>query len=321
VLWLGLPGGAAAHPLAPGLYELREAADGAVAVRFKTPRRDARAAPLRPVLPAGCTVLERGAEAGEAGSWIERWRLVCPAPGLAGRRIAVEGLVASDPGVVVRVERAGGATVRGLLTAGAPALRVPERESAAGVLASYGRLGFEHIRSGLDHLLFVLGLVLLAETRRRLLWTVTAFTLGHSVTLALAALDVLRLAPAPVEIGIAASLLYLAVELARPAGGARPVPAALAGAFGLLHGLGFAGALREVGLPTSAVPLALLGFNVGIELGQLAFVAVLLAAGAAARGALGVRAQTLFRPTEVACAYALGTVAAFWVFERLAALA
>jgi hydrogenase/urease accessory protein HupE len=265
-------------------------------------------------------VLERDARPGEAGSRIETWRLRCPPPGLAGREVGVEGLEPSAAGVVLRIERADGGVVRGLLDAGAPRLVVPERESAWAVLLGYGRLGFDHIGSGWDHLLFVLGLVLLAGSRARLLMAVTAFTLGHSVTLVLAALDLVRLAPAPVEIGIAASLLYLASELARPGGRFRPVPAALAAAFGLLHGLGFAGALRDVGLPAGAVPLALLGFNVGIELGQLAFVLLLLGVAAAARAALGARAQTLFRPTAIATAYGLGTIAAFWMFERIAAL-
>ena len=159
----------------------------------------------------------------------------------------------------------------------------------------------------------------LAGGARRLLLTVTAFTLGHSLTLGLAALDVVQLAPEPVELGIAASLLYLAVELARPAARARAVSAWLAAGFGLLHGLGFAGALREAGLPSSAVPLALFGFNVGIELGQLVFVALVLGLAAGARAGLGPRAQTLTRPATLATAYALGTIAAFWAFERLAA--
>jgi len=272
-------------------------------------------------LPEGCTVLARTAGSGEAGSRIERWRLRCEPPGLAGRWLEATHLAESGTDVVVRVEKADGTVVRGLLRADRPRFRIPERESALQVVAGYGWLGFEHIGSGIDHLLFVLGLVFLAGATRRLLVTVTAFTLGHSLTLALASLGLVRLAPGPVEIGIAASLLYLAAELARPGQRREAVPVPLAAGFGLLHGLGFAGALRQAGLPSGAVPLALFGFNLGIELGQLAFVTCLLGLGTTLRAALGVaRAETLARPATVASAYALGTTAAFLIFERVAAL-
>jgi len=338
-------GAAAAHPLAPALLELRDEGGGLVTLRFKRPRTQLAGPRPEVRLPEGCTRLAAEAAWGEAGSRIETSRLRCEPPGLAGRWIEVAGLESAEAGVVVRVVRADGASVRGLLTAASPRFRVPEHESAWAVLQGYARLGFDHILAGLDHLLFVLGLVFLAGGGRRLLLTVSAFTVGHSVTLALAALGIVRLAPGPVEVGIAASLLYLAVELTRPVadrargatdrsgrvidrsgrvtagarGGGASAP--LAAGFGLLHGLGFAGALQAAGLPSGAVPLALLGFNVGIEIGQLAFVALLLAAGAAARAALGARSETLAHPARVASAYALGVVAAYWVFERLANLA
>jgi len=313
-------GAARAHPLAPALLELHEAPGGEVGVRFKRPRASLGTASPEARVSEGCTRIDREASWGEAGSRIETWRLDCGPTGLAGRTIEVTGLEASEAGVVVRIERADGTSVRSLLRAASPRFRVPERESAGAVLWGYGRLGFHHIGAGLDHLLFVLGLVFLAGGGRRLLLTVTAFTLGHSVTLALAALQVVRLAAEPVEVGIALSLLWLAVELARP-GGARRASAPLAAGFGLLHGLGFAGALQAAGLPAGAVPLALLGFNLGIETGQLAFVAILLAAGATVRALLGARSETLTRPARLISAYALGTVAAYWAFERLAALA
>jgi len=313
-------GSAWAHPLAPALLELREAAGGEVGVRFKRPRAPLGAAPLEARVPDGCTRTDGEASWGEAGSRVETWLLDCGPAGLAGRTIEVSGLETAEAGVVVRIERADGRSVRSLLSPASPRFRIPERESTGAVLWGYGRLGFHHIGAGLDHLLFVLGLVFLAGGGRRLLLTVTAFTFGHSVTLALAALQVVRLAPEPVEVGIAASLLWLAVELARP-GGARRASAPLAAGFGLLHGLGFAGALQAAGLPAGAVPLALLGFNLGIEAGQLVFVTILLATGATARALLGARGETLTRPARLASAYALGTVAAYWTFERLAALA
>jgi len=320
VLCLGA-GFAAAHPLAPSLYELREGPDGAVTARFKRPRTQATAPAPEPRMPAGCSVLERGANWGEAGSRIETWQLRCQPAGLAGRWVEVANLGASPSEVVLRVELADGTAVRSLLTAAEPRFLIPERESAAQVLSSYGRLGFEHILSGLDHLLFVLGLVFLAGGGRRLVFTVTAFTLGHSLTLGLAALAVVRLAAEPVEIGIAASLLYLAVELARPGRSRRSTSVPLAAGFGLLHGLGFAGALQAAGLPAGAVPLALLGFNLGIEAGQLAFVGLLLGAVAVVRSSVGAGIETLTRAARLASAYALGTLSVVWLLERLSRLA
>jgi hydrogenase/urease accessory protein HupE len=173
------------------------------------------------------------------------------------------------------------------------------------------RLGIRHILGGPDHLLFVLGLVLLVRGRRALAATVTAFTAGHSVTLSLAMLGVVHVPPAPVEALIAASIFVVAVELRRDGATGRR-PWWMAGTFGLLHGLGFAGALAQVGLPDTDIPLALAAFNVGIEIGQLLFVAAVLSIGLLLRGRLA--------RWRAVPAYGIGTLAAFWVFERVAAL-
>ena len=181
--------------------------------------------------------------------------------------------------------------------------------------------GVEHILFGLDHLLFVLALILLAPSRRVLLWTITAFTLAHSVTLALATLGVVRVPGPPVEAMIALSILLLAGEIAhlergRPSLTAR-WPWLVAFSFGLLHGFGFAGALTAVGLPQGDIPLALFAFNAGVELGQLVFIAAVL-------GALGLVRRIELSPVADRRAlrtatYAIwGTLAAFWFFERLA---
>ncbi|WP_085212552.1 HupE/UreJ family protein [Methylomagnum ishizawai] len=219
----------------------------------------------------------------------------------------------------MRLALADGRSVRHVLTADHPEFQVPEREGALDVMAGYGRIGFEHILGGVDHLLFVLGLVLLVRGGKRLLWTVTAFTVGHSLTLALAVLGFVHVPQQPIEAGIAFSIYMLAVELA-PRPERKPnlmdrCPWLIAGLFGLLHGLGFAGALAEVGLPEGEIPLALFAFNIGIEAGQLVFVGVVLLVLA------GVRALPVRWPGLVAHVpgYALGTVAAFWFFQRLAA--
>jgi hydrogenase/urease accessory protein HupE len=178
-----------------------------------------------------------------------------------------------------------------------------------------------HIATGFDHLLFVFGLVLLAGGVRRLLWTVTAFTAGHSVTLSLAALGVVRFPTAPIEVAIAVTILVLALELARGADPSqesllRRRPWAVAFAFGLLHGFGFAGALAGIGLPQEEIPVALFSFNVGIELGQIAFVAVVLALRRILAPALSGAPDWLARAPVTA----MGALAVYWCLDRVAGL-
>jgi len=203
-------------------------------------------------------------------------------------------------------------------------LALPTREPHRAIFWSYRALGFGHVLSGYDHLLFVLGLLLLVHGRRRLLLTITAFTLGHSVTLAAAVLDAIAVDPDLVEICIAASFVLLAADIVNSAtAGGRPGvfarhPSGVAGAFGLLHGLGFAGALEATGILSGEIPLALLAFNLGIEVGQLLFIACVLAFAGLLSSGLPTRlpAQCRLLP-----AYAIGTVAFAWVIERsLAAL-
>ncbi|MGL6210794.1 MAG: HupE/UreJ family protein, partial [Paracoccaceae bacterium] len=192
------------------------------------------------------------------------------------------------------------------------------------VFASYFRLGVDHILQGFDHLLFVFVLVCLIRNWRRLLGAVTAFTVAHSLSLAAASLGWIIIPSAPVEAVIALSIAVLAAELLR-APASKPslterAPWVVAFAFGLLHGLGFASALLDIGLPEGDVPLALLAFNVGVEVGQILFIAVVLAVGAAyARLYPAGRRQILpGSPGLRTAAYAIGTLAAFWVFERMA---
>jgi hypothetical protein len=272
---VGLAAAASAHRLAPSYLELREEAPGVFAVLWRTPQLVARGTRLTPVLP--CETRGEPVASAEANALVLRSTLVCK-DGLVGRELAVDGLAGSGTDAVVRVAFADGREVRSVLGAARPSLRVPERESALAVAGAYLRLGVEHLMSGLDHALFVLGLLALLRGGRRLVLAITAFTLGHSVTLAAASLAGVRLAAPPVEVAIAVSLVALAGALARPDGGAGSGlarrPALLPFGFGLLHGLGFAGALAEAGLPGHALPLALLSFNLGIEVGQLALVAL-----------------------------------------------
>ncbi len=311
------PGLAAAHPLAPSLLDLREETPGRIAVLWRRPQLLPVGARPEPLLPGRCRIAAPPVETLEGAALVTRWTADCGRAGLTGERIAVNGLAEAGSDVLLRVVLADGRSLRTVLRADAPSFDLPAEQSSAGVAAGYLSLGIEHLLTGPDHLAFVLGLVLLVRSRRRLLGTITAFTLGHSVTLALAALGFVRLPPAPIEAAIALSILVLAVELARE----RPTPLGrrpwlMAAGFGLLHGLGFAGALAQVGLPAGEIPLALLSFNVGIELGQIGFVLAVLGLGLALSPFLRrLPAWSTAIPT-----YVIGSLAAFWMFERLAGL-
>ena len=311
---------AAAHRLAPSLLAIDEAADGAIAVSFKMARQQPSGAEVAPELPESCEPIERPQVEGDAQSVTVRWTARCAA-GLVGARVGVRGLAESDTNTIVRIALRDGRRVQAVLHAGAPSLVVPERASALAAFRDYLRLGALHIATGFDHLLFVFGLVLLARGLTPLLWTVTAFTAGHSVTLSLAALGLVRFPTGPIELAIAATILVLALELARGEradreSALRRRPWAVAFAFGLLHGLGFAGALASVGLPQEEIPVALFSFNVGIELGQVGFVATVLAL------------RRLFAPALVAApawlarvpVTAMGSLAVYWCLDRGAQL-
>jgi hypothetical protein len=313
-----LPLAASAHRLAPALLELFERDAGRVDVRFKLPEELPVGADVTPALPEGCTPLGDPSAAREGTGVVLTWSEQC-ANGLVGGRVALSGLEGSGSNALLRIQLVDGRSFRAVLHPGMPSLTVPERESRLGVARGYLRLGVEHILTGFDHLLFVFGLIWLVREGRRLVATVTAFTLGHSVTLSLAALGFVRFPSAWIEVAIAMTILWLAAELARAPGGApsalRRWPWAMAGAFGLLHGLGFAGALAEVGLPEGEIPLALASFNAGIELGQLAFVAIVLAAGWLLSRPLARAPGWLARVPVTA----MGALAAYWCFERAVA--
>ena len=321
LLWLcALAPPAAAHPLDPALLEMSESANGVVDVVWRLPAARAADSPLQLILPEGCG--NRSAvSVGESGPRVtERWRMECGAGGLVGRRLGIDGLRERRTDALVRIHLRDGRLIQAVLRGDSPFLTIAPRAGSLPVVCNYLRMGFEHILTGPDHLLFVLGLVLLVRGRRLLLWTITAFTAGHSVTLSLAALGFVHVAPAPVEALIAFTIFIVAVELTR---GARPQPSAIqrypwvmAFTFGLLHGLGFAGALAQVGLPTGEIPLALLSFNIGIECGQLLFVALVLA-GRFAAYALPVRWPQSLRSIP---AYTIGSLAVFWMLQRMAAI-
>jgi len=315
---LAFAAAAAAHPLAPSLLDVREAEGGRVEVAWKTPLLQPSGADLRPALPPHCHPVGAPVASRDLTGVTLRWSEACGARGLLGERVWVRGLEQTRTAALVRVALRDGRNVQAVLSGPDASLLVPLRQSAGAVALDYTSLGFDHILSGLDHLLFVLGLVLLVRGRRRLVTTVTSFTLGHSVTLSLAVLGFVAFPTRLVEVGIALSILVLAVELSRPVtageSALRRRPWGLAFGFGLLHGLGFAGALAEVGLPQKEIPLSLFSFNLGIELGQLVFIAAVFALRALIRPV----AQRAPRWAEAIPSYGIGSLAAYWCFERLA---
>jgi hydrogenase/urease accessory protein HupE len=306
-----------AHALSPALLMLHEGAGGIVDVTWKIPLLRVVGAELRAVLPPECPAATPGTIAEDNESITTKWRVDCGGGGLVGKRIGIAGLGAAKTDALLRLELADGRAIDTVLRARESFLVVPARDAGGSLATRYVALGVEHILTGYDHLLFVFGLLLLATGTRMLIATVTAFTLGHSVTLTLAVLDIARVPAAPVEVLIAFSVFILAVELARraPDGDAtvmRRRPWLMALLFGFLHGLGFAGTLRAAGLPAEAIPLALFGFNVGIELGQLAFVVAVLAVTTVARPGL----QRFPAWTRALPVYAMGSLAACWMIER-----
>jgi hydrogenase/urease accessory protein HupE len=310
---------ARAHQFAPALLEIEELSAEEAAVRWKQPAVRVQGSQLRPVLPVECEGIGDPVVQKEGSGIRAAWRMRCPG-GLAGKAVGVEGIAGSQADVLLRITLRDGRRIRYVLKAETPSLRIDADSSRAGVVKDYAVLGVRHILLGWDHLLFVLALVLLIGWGRSLAWTITSFTAGHSVTLALASLGVVHVPQAPIEAAIALSIYFLAVELTSVRKSTptltQRAPWAVAAGFGLLHGLGFAGALAEVGLPTAEIPLALFSFNLGIELGQLAFVAAVLLVAAALRR-LPV---TWPRWAKAAVPYGIGTMATFWFLQRAVSL-
>jgi hydrogenase/urease accessory protein HupE len=306
---------AAAHEVRPGFLELRESEGGLVATTWKVPARGTYKLAIGPVYPDFCRATGEPISAVADNASITRGKLQCTLP-LPGSMIRIRGLDATRTDVLVRIELAGGRVETDRLTPARTSMVVRADASAADVLKTYGALGVEHILMGTDHLLFVLCLILLVRDVRTLVATVTAFTFAHSITLAAATLGFVHVPSAPVEATIALSIVFLAYELTRDGTSlTRSFPWIVAFSFGLLHGLGFAGALDEAGLPQGDIPLALFAFNVGVELGQLAFIAAVLSLGAIARRLLGAPPAWSARVAS----YAIGATASFWMMERIAA--
>lgn len=319
VLVANVPGIAHGHEVRPGYLELRETGADTWSVLWKVPAQGAMRLSIHPQFPDSCALASEPIVLQAAGAYTERTTIACKG-GLAGRAIRIGGLSATMTDVLARSVRADGSVQIARLTPSAPAFVFEAVPGPMQVARAYTALGVQHILGGVDHLLFVLGLLLIVRNKWVLVKTITAFTVAHSVTLAAATLGWVHVPQAPVEAVIALSILFLASELARQRHGYSGLmeryPWIVAFAFGLLHGFGFAGALREVGLPESDIPLALLTFNVGVELGQLMFVGTVLLVLIALRNVLS-RVPVWARAMP---AYGIGTMAAFWWLQRMAPL-
>lgn len=315
---IGMSSDATAHPLAPSLLEVVEGSTGQAAVLWKTPLARVPGMALEPVLPRQCQRVGEVVSKGVGTAREDRWQLACDGP-LVGGLIEVRGISNLQSNVILRVVLQDGRNYQVVLNSQSPNFVVPEHPRAADVFKNYLVMGVFHILTGWDHLLFVLGLILLVKNRKKLIWTITAFTVSHSVTLSLAALGYVHVWSAAVEALIAFSILVLAVELTRSQTGRgtffHRYPWIMSFSFGLLHGLGFAGALEEVGLPVGEIPMALFSFSVGIEIGQLSFIAAVLLA------------QLLWSKVPVPrllkqpilAVYTIGSLSAFWFLERISA--
>lgn len=306
-----------AHELRPAYLALHEEADGQIRVLWKTPMRGDLRLVLTLELSARTQRVTPIATRHTGSAAVQTWRMQAVDP-LRGQSIHIAGLEGTMTDVLVQAELADGTTWTRRLTPAQPTARIPVRETRLAVVGLYLELGLEHILFGIDHLLFVLALLLITSSGRKLLQTVSAFTLAHSITLGLAALGFVHVPQAPVEAIIALSIVFVAAEVVHARRGRASVtvrvPWVVALGFGLMHGFGFAGALTEVGLPQGQIPLALLFFNLGVELGQLLFIAVVLGVVVALRR---VR-PWLPRGAARLPPYAIGSVAMFWVIERVA---
>jgi hypothetical protein len=306
----------------PAYLELTERPGEIYDIRWKTPAQSETVVmSIKPVFPPGSQMTSPFVSTYAAGALVMSGQVRIPGR-IEGKPLRFDGLAATGNQVLVRIIRLDGNEDLYKVAATDPQLAVPAVPGAVSVSGRYTLLGVEHIWLGFDHLLFVAALFMLVGNFRTLFWTITAFTVAHSITLALVTLDVISVPVPPVEAFIALSIMFVALEVVRKLQGheslASRKPWLVAFTFGLLHGLGFASALAEIGLPHNNVPLALLFFNVGVEIGQIAFVAVLLAVAHVA--------QRVTQPAQIAGArlaacYGIGGLASYWLIDRVMSFA
>ncbi len=306
-----------AHELRPAYLEITESAPEHYDILWKVPARGEFRLSLHVRLPSSCSETSPIVTTDAGAAMASRWSVRCTG-GLAGQTLFIDGLVATYTDVLARIVSADGTVQTARLTPDTPELSVMAAPTATDTAATYFVLGLQHIMLGLDHLLFVLALLLLIRDTRTLVATITAFTVAHSITLACAALGIAAAPQPPVEALVALSIALVAAEIIRNDRGrfdlSSRYPWIIAFCFGLLHGFGFGGALREIGLPQKDVPLALLTFNLGVEAGQLMFVALALLAIASLNLLLAIHSS---KP-RLWTAHVIGAVSSVWFAQRIA---
>ncbi len=310
---------AQAHEIRPAYLELKEAAPGQFSVLWRTPVMSGMRLPVVLKLPDDARNLNDPVVQELTDSLIERRWIEAGPNGLAGKRIEFPGLQLTITDVLVRFEMLDGTKGATIVRPSQPWMEVAEMPSRWSTASTYLRLGIEHILTGFDHLMFVLALIIITGGGWRLVKTVTAFTVAHCFTLTAATLGWVHVPQRPVEAVIALSIVFVAAEIVQGYRGREGIavsaPWVVAFSFGLLHGLGFAGGLSNAGLPAGHIPLALLFFSIGVEIGHLLFVATVLALIIVAR-----RIRIPFPHwSRFVAPYIIGGVAMFWVMQRVAA--
>jgi hydrogenase/urease accessory protein HupE len=304
-----------AHEIRPAFLHIREVEPATYDILWKTPAQGDMRLALNVELPTSCHNVAEPRSTLVDGAVIQTWRTRCDG-GLVGKEVGIEHLDSTLTDTIVRFEALAGNAKTLRLNGATPKATIPATQSWTTVAKTYFGLGVEHILFGIDHLLFVLCLILLVGNVRRLVGAITAFTVAHSITLAGTTFGWVRLASAPVEASIALSIAFVAADILRSREGRSSVtlkwPWVASFSFGLLHGFGFASALRQIGIPDDAAPLALLFFNCGVEAGQLLFIAAVLLIQAASRRFTPQIAGLSWRVAP----YAAGIVAAFWFIQR-----
>jgi len=317
---MGLANPAWAHEARPAYLEIKETAPGQLSVLWRTPVLAGMRLPVLLRLPDDVKNLKEPAVQELTDSLVERRWVDAGPNGLAGKRIDFAGLQFTITDVLVRVELLDGRTMQTIARPSQPWVEIAASQSRWEAMGTYIVQGIHHILLGVDHLLFVLGLLLIVKDRWMLVKTVSAFTVAHSITLAIATLGYASVPAAPLNAAIALSILFLGVEVVRSWRGGTSLsirqPWVVAFAFGLLHGFGFASGLTAMGLPRAEIPLALLCFNAGVEAGQLLFVAMVLLLERAFR-VLEVRWP---RVIEALPAYTIGSLGAYWTIQRVVVL-
>jgi len=299
------------HEVRPAFLHLSEIEQDTFDVLWKQPVLGDRRLALEPELPADCTTISETTPEHTGAALLQRWRVACS---LDSGTIHIRGLSRTLTDVMVQIDRLDEPRTMELLRAGSPTL---DLESTAPLASGFLVLGVQHLLYGVDHILFIIGLVLFVRSPWLLVKTVTAFTVAHSITLAMSVLELVKLPQQPVEAVIALSILFLARELVIPVAKRSRLtlakPWLMAFAFGLLHGFGFAGALIDIGLPNEQLALSLLLFNVGIEAGQLLVIMIMLILGVIGRYLSSAYQKVL----GDGFAWMMGGAAAFWTIDRV----